>query len=339
VLYTSGSEGTPKGVVLSHQNLSANQYQISASVDFTATDIVFNALPIFHSFGLTGGMLLPILSGVKVFFYPSPLHYRIIPELTYDTNATILFGTDTFLSAYAKYAHTYDFYSIRYVFAGAEKLRDETRLTWLEKFGVRIFEGYGATETSPVIAMNSPMQHKVGTVGRIMPGIQYTIDPVPGIDQGGILSVKGPSVMKGYLLAKNPGVLVPPANGWYNTGDIVQIDDAGFVTIKGRVKRFAKIAGEMVSLTMVEQYIDKWMPTYQNCVIAIPDAKKGEALILVTTNPGATREDILTQGKASGMADISIPKKILIFKTLPILGSGKIDLVGLKNTVMKDLSA
>lgn len=335
ILFTSGSEGTPKGVVLSHANIQSNRYQLGACIDFNSSDKVFNALPIFHSFGLTGGLLLPILSGVKIFLYPSPLHYRIVPELSYDTNATILFGTDTFLAKYAKYAHPYDFYSLRYVFAGAEKLRQETRQLWSDKFGVRIFEGYGATETSPVLATNTPMQNKVGTVGRFLPGIQYRIKPIPGIDEGGMLSVYGPNIMKGYLLATQPGTIVPCENGWYETGDVVAIDETGFVTIKGRVKRFAKIAGEMVSLTMVEQQINALWPTYQHAVVNIPDAKKGEQLILVTTCPHAKREDIMAHAKAVQMGEIAIPKKMLILKEMPLLGTGKIDYTAVKELVMQ----
>ena len=219
ILFTSGSEGTPKGVVLSHRNLNANRHQLAARIDFTPTATVFNALPIFHSFGLTGGMLLPILSGIRTFLYPSPLHYRIIPAMVYDSNATILFGTDTFLTGYAKVAHGYDFYSVRYIFAGAEKVRDETRRIWSEKFGIRIFEGYGATETSPALATNSPMHYKAGAVGRFLPGIDYEIEPVPGIDEGGKLIVSGPNIMKGYLRAENPGVLEEPENNRYDTGE------------------------------------------------------------------------------------------------------------------------
>ncbi len=333
ILFTSGSEGTPKGVVLSHMNIQSNRCQINACVDFTSSDKVFNALPIFHSFGLTGGLLLPLLSGVRVFLYPSPLHYRIIPQLSYDTNATIIFGTDTFLSSYAKYAHQYDFYSVRYIFAGAEKLREETRFLWSQKFGVRIFEGYGTTETSPAISANTPMQNKMGTVGRLMPGIQCKIIPVPGITEGGVLAVSGPNIMQGYLLANQPGVLIPPENGWYNTGDIVTIDDMGFITIKGRVKRFAKIAGEMISLVMVEQYIYKLWPDHQHAVVSLPDAKKGEQLVLVTTNPNATREEVVSYAKSSKMADIAIPKKILILQDMPILVTGKVDYTGVKERV------
>ena len=333
VLFTSGSEGTPKGVVLSHKNIQANRCQLAACIDFNASDKVLNALPVFHSFGLTGGMLLPILSGVQVFFYPSPLHYRIVPQVSYDMNATILFGTDTFLTGYAKYAHPYDFYSIRYVFSGAEKLRPETLTSWAHKFGVRIFDGYGATEASPVIATNTPMQNKTGTVGRFLPGIKYRLKPVPGIEEGGVLIVSGPNIMKGYLLADHPGQLVPPEEGWYETGDIVSIDESGYVTIKGRVKRFAKIAGEMVSLAMVENQVNKLWPDYQHAVINIPDPKKGEALVLVTTHPGATREELVIFGKANKMGEITIPKKILIVKVMPLLGSGKVDYPAVKELV------
>lgn len=333
ILFTSGSEGTPKGVVLSHQNIQANRYQLSTSVDFNSNDKIFNALPVFHSFGLTAGLLLPLLAGVKIFIYPSPLHYRIIPELSYDTNATILFGTDTFLAGYAKYAHHYDFYSVRYVFAGAEPLRNETSQLWSKKFGIRIFEGYGTTETAPVLASNTPMQTKVGTVGRLLPGIQYQLQNIPGISEGGLLKVFGPNVMKGYLLAQQPGVLAPPKDGWYETGDIVDFDESGFITIKGRVKRFAKIAGEMVSLSLVEQKIQELWPNAQHAVVSIPDLKKGEQIVLVTTQHDAMRDEIVRFAKMNLMGDIMIPRKIVTLKNMPILGSGKINYTAIKEKI------
>ncbi len=325
VLFTSGSEGAPKGVVLSHRNLLANRFQLAARVDFNPTDTVFNALPVFHSFGLTGGLLLPVLSGIKTFLYPSPLHYRIVPALAYDVDATILFGTDTFLTGYARVAHPYDFYSVRYVFAGAEKVRDETRRIWFEKFGIRIFEGYGATETAPVIAVNSAMHFKAGSVGRILPGIEFRLDAVPGIDDGGRLVVSGPNVMLGYLKAEAPGVLEPVPDGWYDTGDIVDIDDQGFVTIKGRAKRFAKIAGEMVSLNAVEGYAAKVWPDHPHAAVSLPDPRKGEQVILLTETPGADRAALMDFARERGIAEILIPKTVLPVDKLPILGTGKID--------------
>lgn len=336
ILFTSGSEGSPKGVVLSHKNLLSNYQQLAARVDFGPTDVVFNALPIFHSFGLTGGTLLPLLSGIKTFFYPSPLHYRIVPELVYDTNATVMFGTDTFLSGYARFAHPYDFYSIRYVFAGAEKLKEETRKVWSEKFGVRIFEGYGATETSPVIATNTPMQNKSGTVGRFMPGVKRRLEPVPGVEDGKRLFVQGPNIMLGYLLSTSPGTIVPPADGWYDTGDIVDVDEQGYITIKGRAKRFAKVGGEMVSLTAVESYIASLWPQKQHAVMALPDAKKGEQLALLTTQAGAKRQDILAHFKKQGIAELSIPKHVLPVASIPLLGTGKVDYVKAKK-IAEDL--
>jgi acyl-[acyl-carrier-protein]-phospholipid O-acyltransferase/long-chain-fatty-acid--[acyl-carrier-protein] ligase len=326
VLFTSGSEGTPKGVVLSHANILANRYQTGARLDFGPNDVIFNAMPVFHSFGLIG-TLIPILSGARVFFYPSPLHYRIIPELLYDTNATTLFGTDTFLSGYAHYGHPYDFYSLRYVIAGAEKLKEETRTLWSEKFGVRIFEGYGATETSPILAVNTPMQSKPGTVGRLVPGIQYKLKEVPGIKEGGRLHVSGPNIMLGYLLSTAPGVLVPPEDGWYDTGDIVDIDDEGYITIKGRAKRFAKVGGEMISLTAVEGFLAQLWPDHTHAVVAVPDEKKGEQLILVTENKEAQRQEITEYVRSQGLSELGLPKKIIYVDQVPLLGTGKIDYV------------
>lgn len=325
ILFTSGSEGVPKGVVLSHENLLANCYQIGARVDFGPADIVFNVLPMFHSFGLTGATILPLTSGIRIFFYPSPLHYRIVPELVYDTNATILFGTDTFLSGYAKFAHPYDFYSVRYIFAGAEKLRDETRRTWSEKYGARVFEGYGATETAPVIAVNTPMQNKPGSVGRLMPGMQYRLEPVPGVEEGGKLIVKGPNIMLGYLLADNPGKLVPPRDGWYDTGDIVKVDEKGFIQIQGRAKRFAKIGGEMVSLAAVEAYLAKLWPENHHAVVNLPDEKKGEQLILITDRKAAKRDDIVRYTRENGIGELSVPRMVHFMEKLPVLGTGKTD--------------
>lgn len=333
ILFTSGSEGTPKGVVLSHENIQANRFQLASRVDFSSKDTVFNALPIFHSFGLTGGTLLPILSGIKTFFYPSPLHYRIVPELVYDTNSTIMFGTNTFLSNYARFANAYDFYSIRYVFAGAEKLDEETRKIWSEKFGVRIFEGYGATETAPALSTNTPMHNKPGTVGRLMPGIKSKLEEIPGITDGKKLLVSGANIMKGYLLSSNPGVITPLQDGWYDTGDIVTIDEKGFVSIKGRAKRFAKIAGEMVSLTATEVNIAKIDPKSAHAIVAIPDARKGEQLVLMTTSQTLKRADILTYFKENQITELSIPKEIIVVEKLPLLGTGKVDYVTVKELI------
>jgi acyl-[acyl-carrier-protein]-phospholipid O-acyltransferase/long-chain-fatty-acid--[acyl-carrier-protein] ligase len=334
ILFTSGSEGAPKGVVLSHRNILSNIYQLAAVVDFNASDIVFNALPVFHSFGLTGGMLLPVLSGVRTFLYPSPLHYRIVPELVYDTNATILFGTDTFLTGYARMAHPYDFYSVRYVFAGAERVKDETRALWAEKFGLRILEGYGATETSPVLATNTPMHYRAGTVGQFLPGIAHKLEPVPGIETGGRLLVSGPNVMLGYLRPENPGTIEPVEDGWYDTGDIVEIDETGFVTIAGRAKRFAKIAGEMVSLTVVENNAAATWPDFQHAAVTIEDERKGEQVVLVTDNPNADRETLLRKAQELGFSEIMVPRTIMVTDTLPLLGTGKVDYVALRDLAL-----
>jgi acyl-[acyl-carrier-protein]-phospholipid O-acyltransferase/long-chain-fatty-acid--[acyl-carrier-protein] ligase len=325
LLFTSGSEGVPKGVALSHRNILANCAQLSSIIDFNPTDRVFTALPMFHSFGLVGGTLLPLLYGVRIFLYPSPLHYRIVPALIYDTDATICFGTDTFLNGWARYAHPYDFYRMRYIFAGAEKVRDETKRLFAEKFGVRVLEGYGATETSPVLAMNTAMHNRAGTVGRVLPGMAHRLEDVPGVNAGGRLSVSGPNVMLGYMRATAPGVIEKPENGWYDTGDIVDIDPQGYVSITGRAKRFAKIAGEMVSMSAAEALVASLWPDAQHAVLAQPDARKGEQLLLLTTRKDAAARDILAHARARGMAEIAVPRTVLVVDAIPLLGTGKTD--------------
>ena len=325
VLFTSGSEGTPKGVVLSHQNLQANRYQLSSVIDFNQNDYIFNVLPLFHAFGLTAGMILPLLSGIRAFHYISPLHYRAVAELIYDRGATILFGTDTFLSGYGRVAHTYDFHTLRYIFAGAEKLKKETQTLWFEKFGLRLFEGYGTTETGPVLCVNTPMHYKAGTVGRFLPDIAYRFEPVEGVTHGGRLWVKGPNVMKGYLLSTKPGKLVPPPEGWYDTADVAVMDEEGYVRLLGRAKRFAKVGGEMVSLAAVEEAVYRVWPEAKHAVIAQPDPKKGERLILFTDYPSADKSALISFWKAQGMAELTLPASLYILSSLPLLGTGKVD--------------
>ena len=339
ILFTSGSEGVPKGVVLSHRNMLCNAAQAAARIDFGRTDKVFNTLPVFHAFGLTVGLVLPLVSAVPVFLYPSPLHYRVVPELVYGANATILFGTDTFLSGYGRAAHPYDFRSVRYVLAGAEPVKEATRRLWAEKFGLRILEGYGVTETAPALALNTPMFNRFGTVGRLLPGIEARLDPVEGIEEGGRLYVRGPNVMLGYLKTDRPGILVPPDEGWHDTGDIVTIDREGFVAIKGRAKRFAKIGGEMISLAAVESLTSELWPDVQSAVVTEPDPRRGERLVLVTEKKGATRAAFQAYARSRGASELMAPAEMIIVDKLPLLGSGKADLTGIARLVAARQSA
>ncbi len=331
VLFTSGSEGVPKGVALSHKNILANVYQALAAADFSAADRTFNPLPMFHCFGLTAGTLLPILSGGRSFQFPTPLRYRQVVELIYHWRATILFGANSFLRRYGDVAAPQDLQSLRYVFAGAEPLQEETYQQWQHKFGVQILEGYGVTEASPIIAVNTRAFNRHGTVGLPVAGIECRLQPVPDMPDPnvGVLHVRGPNVMQGYIKADEPGVIIPPAHGWYDTGDIVEIDPDLYIRILGRQKRFAKIAGEMVSLAAVESVISRLWPEHIHAVLSRPHPTRGEELVLFTENLHARRENIIAALQREGLSPLMLPGDIRYIAEMPLLGTGKIDYLSL----------
>lgn len=306
------------------------------------TDTVFNALPMFHSFGLTVGTLFPVLEGSKLFLYPSPLHYRVVAEIVYEIGATIMFGTDTFFRGYGKIAHPFDFHNVRFMFGGAEAIKPDTRNMWMERLGIRVMEAYGSTECSPVVCANNRIFNRFGSIGKLLPAIEHRIVPVDGIEKGGELVVKGPNVMLGYIMPDKPGVLAPLEDGWYHTGDVVEIDEIGFVYIKDRIKRFAKIGGEMVSLNAVQEMVCKayeWMGAeFQYGVVAIPHESKGEQIVLVTNNKQVTQEVIHDYIKNNGLSELYLPRLILFKEQLPVFATGKMDNVSLKKLVLEDLS-
>jgi len=336
ILFTSGSEGEPKGVELTHQNLLSNIHQMLSVIDLMDSDRFFNALPLFHSFGLTVGLLLPLVTGSFTFLYLSPLHYRIVPAAFYNLNCTVLFATNTFLTGYVRKAHPYDFHALRYLFAGAEKLQETTSALWMRKFGVRILEGYGVTECSPCVSANTPANPRQGSAGQLLPAIQCRIEPVDGIGESeaqgasaaGRLLLHGPNVMKGYLNAE-ANAKFRALGGWYDTGDIARVDADGFLYILGRLKRFAKISGEMISLTAVEDILAGAFPQYGAklaiAVISKPDESKGEKLIAITNEPRLTLQEIRDAIRARGLSNLAAPREIKVLAELPHLGTGKVD--------------
>jgi len=329
ILFTSGTEGKPKGVVLTHANLVANVEQIRQHVELLPTDIFFNPLPIFHSYGLTGGSLLPLIDGKPQVPYPSPLHVKIIPEVIRKTKATILFATDTFLSRYLRQSRQGALQSLRYAVCGAEKVRDETRNFARRKFGFSVLEGYGATEASPVIAVNQPGDIRPGSVGKVMPGIETRLEPIEGLEGGGRLYVRGPNVMAGYL-DPNTKELTPLEGGWHDTGDVVTIDGGGYMSIRGRVKRFAKISGEMVSLAVVENCASVVWPDAVHAAVILPDDKKGEQIVLLTEEQNPDRSALLSWAQGHGVPELAVPKRVLHVADIPVLGTGKVDYVSLQ---------
>ena len=333
VLFTSGTEGEPKGVVLSHENVMANVEQVRAHIGLSPdVDILFNPLPTFHCFGLTVGAILPLVAGIKVNFHPSPLQPREIVKRIREKAPTILLATDTFISQYARIGGDGDMSSIRLAVCGAERVKDETRALVRRKFEIEILEGYGATEASPVVAANQWERNKPGTVGVLMAGMDYKLEPVDGIAEGGRLYIRGPNVMQGYIRASNPGVLEIPEGGWHDTGDIVALDDEGFIRIMGRVKRFAKIGGEMVSLAVVENCASAVWPDNLHAAITLPDPRKGEQIVLLSDTAACNRDEILTWAQNHGVPELAVPRRVFHVNDIPVLGTGKIDYGAVQKT-------
>ena len=336
ILFTSGSFGAPKGVVLTHANLLSNVAQVAAHIALDTSWVWFNPLPAFHSFGLTGGILVPLLEGLRSFQYPSPLHSKIIPGLVRETKASVLLSTDTFVNQYARSSQSEDLSALEFIVCGAERVRAETHVLIKERFGVTVVEGYGVTEASPVVAVNKPEDNRPGTVGQLVPGLEFRLDPVEGIAEGGRLQLRGPNVMAGYLGAD--GHAEPLDGGWYDTGDIVSIDADGWVRILGRAKRFAKIGGEMVSLAAVEELVAGLWPEARHAVVSLNDERKGERLVLVTEQSEADPAALLGHFRASGAHELAAPRRVMRVNELPVLGSGKTDYVAIQRMAEADAS-
>lgn len=338
VLFTSGSESAPKAVVLSHRNLLANAMQAQARISISQKDKLLNVLPAFHSFGLTAGTILPLVAGVRLFLYPSPLHYKLIPEAARRAQPTIMVGTDTFLANYAHTAKGDDFASLRVVVAGAEPVKPETRRAWRERFGVEILEGFGLTEAAPVVAVNTSIHNKEGTVGRPLPGVRVRLEPVQGVTEGGRLLLSGPNLMMGTISVDRPGEL-QALDGWHDTGDIVSVDRDGFITIRGRASRFAKIGAEMVSLGAVEMLVEALWPEARHAVVTVPDKRRGERLVLVTTAGDAEAEQLRRYGKERGASALMLPGDIVKITDMPLLGTGKTDYTAARQIAMERLGS
>jgi acyl-[acyl-carrier-protein]-phospholipid O-acyltransferase/long-chain-fatty-acid--[acyl-carrier-protein] ligase len=343
VIFSSGTTGDPKGVVLSHYNIGSNVDQIAQTFMLRARDRLLGSLPFFHSFGFTVTLWLPALLGVGVVYSPSPLDAAAIGALVRDYRATVLLSTPTFLQGYIRKCPPKDFGSLQFVMVGAEKLPERVAVEFEDRFGIRPFEGYGCTECSPVVAVNTrdfraagfrQVGAKRGRIGHPLPGVSVrivdpeTLQPVP-LGQSGLLLVRGPNVMQGYLgrAEKTAEVL---QDSWYITGDVARLDEDGFLAITDRLSRFSKIGGEMVPHVLVEERLEELVGASEKCFVVsgVPDEKKGERLVVLHTLAPEKLAEVLEKLPGSGLPNLWTPRPNQFFhiEALPVLGSGKLDL-------------
>lgn len=333
ILFTSGTTGAPKGVALGHAAILANIEQCRQHIEFDPEWIFFNPLPIFHSLGLTGGVLLPVLSGRKTVLHPDPLARKTILEQLDKTGANVLVATNAFAKLYARQAGEGELDTLKYAVLGGEPVDDKTRELWDEHTSATLIEGYGLTETAPVIAINPPDDNRPGTVGSLLPGIEAKLETVEGVDEGRQLHVRGPNVMLGYLDPDEPGTILPMEEDWLDTGDLAEIDEDGFITITGRVKRFAKIGGEMISLDRVERVARDLWDEAGHAAMAVSLEDDGEAIVLVTDEDDADRDSFTDYLGEHDLDKRLLPRQILVIEETPMTPTGAPDYQRIRDIV------
>jgi acyl-[acyl-carrier-protein]-phospholipid O-acyltransferase/long-chain-fatty-acid--[acyl-carrier-protein] ligase len=340
ILFTSGSEKDPKAVQLTHRNMAANVESVGKVLELTAEDTILSNLPYFHVFGHNICLWLPLLNGMTMVTYANPLEYRNICAVVREEKVSLMVGTPAFFTGYLRQSEPGDFATLRIAVAGADKVPDTLREGFRQKHGMELYEGYGATETSPVVSVNLPGANKPGSIGRLLPGVSVRIVDIntgtelPPGKEGKIL-VKGDLVMKGYFDDIEETAL-RIKDGWYETGDMGVIDADGYLWHRGRLKRFVKIAGEMVSLVAVEVVLSRLLPEgVECCVVEVPDSLKGARIVAAVTAPVDERR--MLKEMASDLPQIALPKQFLLMDDLPKMGSGKIDFRGITEQVRERL--
>lgn len=340
ILFTSGSEKEPKAVQLTHQNIGSNMKEAIEVYHMTSEDTIMSILPLFHVFGYSVNFWLPILLGATAVTYANPLDYKRIPKIIREEKTTMIAGTPIFMAGYLRESEPGDFESLRIIFAGADKVPDWLREAFQEKHGKILLEGYGTTETSPAVSVNTHEINRPGSIGKVFPSVQVKItdidtgETLPAGQEGKIL-VKGPNVMKGYFDDVEETSL-RIRDGWYDTGDMGVLDEDGYLWHRGRLKRFVKIGGEMVSLVKTEAVLEELLPDGVSCcVVEIPASLKGARLVAAVTEKVNEKELIKKMGK--DLAPIAIPNKFLVFDELPKMGSGKVDFRTITDMVRKKL--
>lgn len=329
ILFTSGSEREPKAVQLSHKNILHNVNSFPKMITLNENDVFGSILPLFHVFGLTVNFWLPVTIGASMVAYANPLDYRTVCDYIRDYKITFIAATPSFFYGYLQKSQPGDFASVKIAIAGADKLSDKIYEGFLAKHNLTVLEGYGTTETSPVISTCIPGQHKVGSIGRPIPNTQvrildvYTDEVLPPNREGKIM-VKGDLVMEGYLHDLEQTSL-RIRNGWYDTGDIGLIDDDGYLYHRGRIKRFVKIGGEMVSLVKVEEHLTELLPEdVICCVVDIPNPTKGADVVAAVANGDFDMNKVLRKLKKD-LPSIAIPKKFYVIEDIPMMASGKVN--------------
>ena len=328
ILFTSGSEKDPKAVQLTHRNLASNIKNFGEYVSITGDDVMLANLVFFHIFGLTVNLWVSFYYGMTMITYANPTEFQTISKIARTERPTIMVGTPSFFWGYLQKSEPGDFSSLRLMVAGADKCPDALRAGYLKKHGVTLLEGYGATETSPVVSVNSLEFNKPGSIGKVIPGVQVRIEHLEtgkickAMEVGKIL-VKGDLVMKGYL--GDPELTAEAiVDGWYNTGDMGYLDKEGYLWHAGRFKRFVKIGGEMVSLVKVENVMEKFLPEGVSCcVVEIPDEVKGATIVAAVTKD--INKVALLRKMGDELPNIALPRQFFVIEELPMMSTGKID--------------